>query len=37
MIDDLITIDVSLMDDFEQERFDALLEELEQMGCIVTR
>jgi len=32
-----IIIDTSLLDDFSKEEFDVLLEQLENMGCIVTR
>ena len=31
-----IIIDTSLLDDFSKEEFKAILEQLENMGCIVT-
>tara|TARA_R110000822_G_scaffold454_2_gene2175 strand:+ start:1350 stop:1460 length:111 start_codon:yes stop_codon:yes gene_type:complete len=32
-----LIIDTSLLDDFSKEEFGAILEQLENMGCIVTR
>ena len=32
-----IIIDTSLLDDFSKEEFETILEQLENMGCIVTR
>ena len=32
-----IIIDTSLLDDFSKEEFEAILVQLENMGCIVTR
>jgi len=32
-----VTIDTSLLDDFRKEEFEAILEQLENMGCIVIR
>ncbi len=32
-----VIIDTSLLDDFSKEEFEEILEQLKNMGCVVTR